>query len=198
MPKSDAELVQSTLEGNPEAFREIVERYQRLVLNVVYHYLGYADEAEDLSQEVFLKVFRALDSFDTSRTLKSWIARITANTCLDHMRRARSRRVYRFADLGRDDEERMEYFFEQFMQAQPLTEDEQSQLFQLLDKSMNQLNDKDRMAFVLRELDGLSYSEIAGIMGASELAIRIRVSRSRQKLHQALNQTLSPGGKGNG
>jgi len=64
--KTDAQLVEATVEGDPQAFEEIVERYQRLVFNIIYHYMGRRNEVEDLAQEVFLKVFRALDTFDAT------------------------------------------------------------------------------------------------------------------------------------
>ncbi|MDA2923832.1 RNA polymerase sigma factor, partial [Acidobacteria bacterium AH-259-L09] len=188
--RTDGQLVRATLEGDPKAFEEIIERYQRLVFNIVYHYLGYRDEVEDLAQEVFLKVFRSLDTFDTERPLKSWISRITANACLDEIRRVRKRRIRLFSDLGRDEEERMEYFFEQFNQCSTLSEEEEQELFELLARSMERLNEKDKLAFVLRELEGLSYPEIARILDTTQLAVRIRVSRSKKKLQQELSQIL--------
>ncbi|MDA2927664.1 RNA polymerase sigma factor [Acidobacteria bacterium AH-259-G07] len=190
MARTDGQLVRATLEGDPQAFEEIIERYQRLVFNIVYHYLGYRDEVEDLAQEVFLKVFRSLDTFDTERPLKSWISRITANACLDEIRRVRKRRIRLFSDLGRDEEERMEYFFEQFNQCSTLSEEEEQELFELLARSMERLNEKDKLAFVLRELEGLSYPEIARILDTTQLAVRIRVSRSKKKLQQELSQIL--------
>ncbi|MDA2929753.1 RNA polymerase sigma factor [Acidobacteria bacterium AH-259-O06] len=190
MARTDGQLVRATLEGDPQAFEEIIERYQRLVFNIVYHYLGYRDEVEDLAQEVFLKVFRSLDTFDTERPLKSWISRITANACVDEIRRVRKRRIRLFSDLGRDEEERMEYFFEQFNQCSTLSEEEEQELFELLARSMERLNEKDKLAFVLRELEGLSYPEIARILDTTQLAVRIRVSRSKKKLQQELSQIL--------
>lgn len=195
MEQTDGELVTATLDGDPHAFREIVQRYQRLVFSIVYHYLGYREEVEDLAQEVFLKVYRSLDSFDTDRSLKSWVSRITSNSCLDELRKARTRRVRLFSDLGQDEETQMEYYFNKFQQSNSLTEKEEQDLFGLLAKSMETLNEKDKMAFVLRELEGLSYAEISEIFKASELAVRIRVSRAKKKLYDELSQILDPGKK---
>ncbi|MDA2934994.1 RNA polymerase sigma factor, partial [Acidobacteria bacterium AH-259-D05] len=195
MARTDVELVKATLEGDPHAFEEIVERYQRLVFNIIYHYVGVRDVVEDLAQEVFLKVFRALNTFDMKGPMKSWISRITANSCLDELRRIRKRRVYLFTDLSLDEEDRIEYFFEQFRHQRTLTETDVEGLFELLEKLMGQLNDKDKMAFVLRELEGLSYSEIAQAMKTTEVAVRIRVSRSKKKLQEDLEQILYSGKK---
>ena len=193
--KTDAQLVKATLEGNPRAFEEIVERYQRLVFNIIYHYMGRRNEVEDLAQEVFLKVFRSLDTFDATRPLKSWIARITANTCLDEIRKAPKRKVWSFADLGGDEESKIEYFYERFGQHSALTEEDVEDLFELLEKLMERLNKKDKMAFVLRELEGLSYPEIAKALQSSELAVRLRVSRSKKKLQKDLEEILYSGKK---
>lgn len=193
--KTDAQLVKATVEGDPQAFEEIVERYQRLVFNIIYHYMGRRNEVEDLAQEVFLKVFRALETFDATRPLKSWIGRITANTCLDEIRKAPKRKVWSFADLGGDEESKIEYFYERFGQHSSLTEKDVEDLFELLEKLMERLNRKDKMAFVLRELDGLSYPEIAKTLQSSELAVRLRVSRSKKRLQKDLEEILYSGKK---
>ncbi len=161
MLRTDEELVKATLEDDPRAFEEIVERYQRLVFSIIYHYVGARDVVEDLAQEVFLKVFRSLATFDMRGPLKAWVSRITANTCLDELRRNKKQKVYTFTDLGYDDERRAEEFFEQFTSQGFLTEKDVSALFVLLEKLMGRLNAKDKMAFVLRELERLSYSDVA-------------------------------------
>ncbi len=193
--KTDAQLVKATVEGDPQASEEIVERYQRLVFNIIYHYMGRRNEVEDLAQEVFLKAFRALETFDATRPLKSWIGRITANTCLDEIRKAPKRKVWSFADLGGDEESKIEYFYERFGQHSSLTEKDVEDLFELLEKLMERLNKKDKMAFVLRELEGLSYPEIAKALQSSELAVRLRVSRSKKRLQKDLEEILYSGKK---
>lgn len=193
MPKTDEELVKATLEGDTYAFEEIVERYQRLVFHIIYHYVGARDVVEDLAQEVFLKVFRSLETFDMRGPLKAWVSRITANTCLDELRRNRKQKVVTFSDLGSDDESRIEEFFEQFTSQGILTEKDVSELFVLLEKLMGRLNDKDKMAFVLRELEGLSYADVAQAMKTTEVAVRIRISRSKKKLQNDLEDILLSG-----
>jgi RNA polymerase sigma-70 factor (ECF subfamily) len=195
MARTDAQLVKATLAGEPHAFEEIVERYQRLVFHIIYHYLGRRDEVEDMAQEVFLKVFRSLETFDAKRPLKAWISRITANTCLDEVRKARKRKTQLFADLGRDEEGRVEYLYERFSQQSSLSERDVQELFELLEKLMGRLNEKDKMAFVLRELEGLTYPEIAQALQTTELAARIRVSRSKRRLQEDLEQVLYSGKK---
>ncbi|MEE2839963.1 MAG: RNA polymerase sigma factor [Acidobacteriota bacterium] len=193
MLKADEELVKATLEGDSLAFEEIVERYKRLVFSIIYHYVGGRDLVEDLAQEVFLKVFLSLETFDMRGPLKPWISRITANTCLDELRRLRRQRVYTFTDLSADDESRIEEFFEQFTSTGILTENDVSDLFALFEKLLGRLNDKDKMAFVLREMEGLSYAEVAQAMRTTEVAVRIRISRSKKKLQKNLEEILLTG-----
>lgn len=186
MAKTDSELVAETLRGDPEAFEEIVRRYQTKVFGIIYHYLGRRAVVEDIAQEVFLKLFRSLSKFDTSRSMDAWISKIAVNSCYDELRRERSRKATLFSDLGRDDEDRLESFYSKFTKGAYLTEVEVEELVEVFQRLISQLAEKDRMALVLREVEGMSYGEIASIMGATELAVRVRVSRSRQQLLEKL------------
>jgi RNA polymerase sigma-70 factor (ECF subfamily) len=197
MPKTDPELVAATLAGDQDAFGEIVRRYQRLVFNAVYHYLGRHQDIEDLAQEVFLKVYRSLDRYDRGRPLQAWIFRIAANQCLDEIRKARHRRVTAFADLGEEEEERAKRLFDKSAQGASLTPPEQTESFDRIPKLMNGLSPRDRMAFVLREFEGLAYAQVAHALKTSETAVRIRVSRVKKRLQGQLSGLLG-GRRGGG
>jgi RNA polymerase sigma-70 factor (ECF subfamily) len=143
-----------------------------------------------LAQEVFLKVFKSLDMYDTSRPMKAWIARITTNRCLDEMRKGRYSRVQAFSDLTEEEERRIQYYYDQSNRGAGLTETEAEECFTLLHKLMDRLAEKDKVAFVLREVEGLDYEEVARALGTSQLGARIRVSRARRKLQHSLAQLL--------
>ena len=176
MPSSDAKLIQQAREGDREAFEELVRRFQRLVFNIIYHYLGSSNDVEDLAQEVFVKVYQSLDRYDTSRPFKNWIGKITANRCLDQLRRNKSNPVRSLSDLSASDEQEIAQLYTSYKAGLQLTEAQSEGCLRLLHCAMSSLSEKDRMAFVLRELEGLSYSEIAEMTGVTELAIRIRLS----------------------
>ena len=108
MARSDAELVVEALEGDKESFELIVARFQGLVFNIAYHYLGRREEVEDLAQDVFLKVFQTLERYDTARPLKHWIGKIAVNRCLDELRRRKIRRLHLASDLGDEDRKGIE------------------------------------------------------------------------------------------
>lgn len=188
MPSSDAKLIQQAREGDREAFEELVRRFQRLVFNIIYHYLGSSNDVEDLAQEVFVKVYQSLDRYDTSRPFKNWIGKITANRCLDQLRRNKSNPVRTLSDLSASDEQEISQLYTSYKAGLQLTEAQSESCFRLLHSAMSNLSEKDRMAFVLRELEGLSYSEIAEMTGATELAVRIRLSRTRQHLEKELRR----------
>lgn len=191
MSKTDGELALQALEGDRQAFEELVHRYQRLVHNIVYHYLGFSDEVEDIAQEVFLKVYRNLDRFDQAKQMKSWIAKIATNCCYDELRRRKSSRVTLLADMSDQDHDLACRLYATSQSGNPITSETSDECLSLLAKAMETLSEKDRMAFVLRELESMEYSELAEAMNASEVAIRIRVSRARKKLQEELGRLLA-------
>jgi RNA polymerase sigma-70 factor, ECF subfamily len=193
MPRTDPELVDAALEGDVQAFREIVERYQGLVFRIIYHYIGRRNEVEDLAQEVFLKLYRSLPRFDKGRPLQAWISKITGNHCVDAIRKAKSRPVKSFSDLSEAEMERIEFFTERAVQNSGLTEQEAEESFALLHRLMEDLGEKERLAFVLREIEGVSYAEMSRMLRTSEMAVRIRVSRARKKLQARFAASLAAG-----
>lgn len=190
MPETDAELVALALDGDQSAFTTLVQRYQKLVFSIIYHYLGRSGEVEDVAQEVFLRLYRSLDRFDPVRPMRHWVGRITANRCLDELRKRKTRKTSLFADLGEDEEERVRRVYESSVEAASLTRQEARDCLKLLQSAMDTLGAKDRMAFVMRELEDLPYSELAAMLDCSEVAARIRVSRARKALEGALESFL--------
>ena len=196
MAKTDEEIVTASLNGDPQAFEELIRRHQRLVFNIVYHYLGRRDEVEDVAQEVFLKVFRSLPSYDVSRPLKAWISRIAVNSSLDELRRSRKKKLTLFSDVADPEGGGLEHFLDRFEQGARLSETEARGLFRLLREAIERLAEKDKTAFMLRELEGLEYSEIAETMQTTEVAVRIRVSRSKKQLVEWIKQGAAGGVRG--
>jgi RNA polymerase sigma-70 factor (ECF subfamily) len=193
MEKSDAELVMATLDGAPYAFEQIVARYERLVFSIVYHQLGRPQDVEDVAQEVFLKVFNSLGRFDRSRPLKAWIATITVNRCRDELRKRRSSRVEPFSSFTEEEERRIRSLHDLSSGSSAMTETEANECLRLLEQLVRRLSHKDRTAFLLREVEGFGYDEVSNVLGTSEVAARIRVSRTRKRLLGALSQVLSGG-----
>jgi len=192
MQKPDNELIIDILEGNQQAFEELIRRYQSFVHNVVYHFFAKREDVEEIAQEVFLKVYLALRSYDPDRPFKHWLGRITSNLCIDEFRkRKRSKVISLESDLGKDEQADLDQMFAMSeTNSFSLTGGAEDGL-NLLKKAMNSLSEKDRMAYVLREVEGLDYQEIGGMLGTSVVASRIRVSRARQQLKTKLEEMLN-------
>lgn len=190
MQISDAELVAQALKGDRGAAEEVVSRYQRLVFNILYHYLGPGSDIEDLAQEVFLKFFKNLERYDPKRPLKHWLARIASNQCIDEIRKRQKSPVRLESDLDLEENQSLEQLWLDPNPARGLTQADAERCMDLLQKSMEVLSPKDRLAFVLREVEDRDYGEVAAMMGSSELAARIRVSRAKKQLRKELEGLL--------
>ena len=192
MEKPDNVLIRNILEGDQQAFEELIRRYQGFVHNVVYHYFAKKEDVEDIAQEVFFKVYQALSSYDADRPFKHWLGRITSNMCIDEFRkRKRSRVISLESDLGKDEKASLDQLYQAAETNSFLSAGGAEASLDLLKKAMNTLSEKDRITYVLREVEGLDYDEIGSMLGTSGVAARIRVSRSRQQLKKKLEVMLN-------
>ena len=167
-----ARLCQERLPGDPRPFRTLVARYRDQVINTVYRFLGNRSDAEDVAQEVFLKVYRGLPDFRAMSAFSTWLYRITVNTCRNELRR-RSRRPSLLApDL------------ESLGISLPTTPSVEQVLIvrqqrDAIQDTLDRLNETDREALILRDVQGLSYREISAVLGIGLSAAKMRVRRAR-------------------
>ena len=174
----DSDLMHAYLGGEERAFRELVERYQTRLLNFLYRTIGDAERAEDLMQEAFIRAYRHAQRFDRSRKFSTWIFTIASNLAKNEFRN-RARRALVFQptapDLRTGD-------------GAPDVEDPRSRPDDLFDKrslqalvkaSIERLPEHHRQVFVLRELEGKSYDEIAEITGCNLGTVKSRLNRAR-------------------
>jgi RNA polymerase sigma-70 factor (ECF subfamily) len=173
---TEARLVAQALAGAQSAFEQIVRRYQRPVINFVARVTGDRASAEDLAQETFIKAFRALPTFDTTRRFSSWLLRIAHNTAVDALRRAQGQPVAMGA-LRIPDGELAE-------PPAPAAPDpvEQRDLSRALDAALSRIRPEYRAAIVLRYHESLSYDEIGGVLQVPEATARTYVHRARKEL----------------
>jgi RNA polymerase sigma-70 factor (ECF subfamily) len=169
--------VSQALAGSQPAFEQILRRYQRPVFGLLYRLTGDAALAEDLAQDTFVKAFRHLAAFDATRRLSSWILRIAHNTGIDALRKARLPVVPLDTD-GRPLEIGAPAF------ADPV---EQDALGRALQDAMARLRPEHRAAVVLRYEEGLSFAEIAQVLGVAEPTARSHVHRARKELAVVLS-----------
>jgi RNA polymerase sigma-70 factor (ECF subfamily) len=182
---ADWALVQQCAAGNEEACTRLVTDHQRMVYQLALHLLGDAQEALDLSQEVFLKVFRSLNQFRGQSTLKTWIYRIVVNQASNRQRwwrrRHRAQQV-RLEELTAARAEVPE------VRASSLPDRvlQQRETSDRVWRAMNALPFDQRAVIVLREIDGLSYEEIATSLGVAVGTVKSRLARAREGLRLAL------------
>lgn len=182
----DQALITAAAEGDDDAFSEIVERYQRPVYNLCYRLLGNRGDAEDASQEAFMKAYKGLKKYDPQRPFMSWLLAITYNQCVDQLRRRRIQWVGLEALYDRSDKR----------SPSPELAAEASGEAEIVQKALSTLSTKDRAAVVLRYWYDYSYDEIAETLSLTNSAVKSRLHRARRELMGAWDLEQLVIGKG--
>jgi RNA polymerase sigma-70 factor (ECF subfamily) len=174
-------LVRLTLGGDSTAFEQIILRYETRVMTMAARLLGARDDAPDVAQEVFLRAFKYLHRLDLQKPVEPWLIGITVNVCRDTVRR-RQRRRDTFAEI--EAPETIDH------SADPYAGAVRKQERLILQKALDGLPDKERLAIVLRDVEGLSTAEVASILQSSETTVRSQVSRGRLRLKAAIDRLI--------
>jgi len=188
---ADSALIENTLKGDEWAFAELVRRYQAAVWGTVHRTLGNSSENEDAVQEIFLRAFNSLHKFDLKYPFGPWILRIATNYCIDQLRRRKSRKVRLWSELTEFDQERLLRDSSQEGDWDSRATEAKEGYAKVARALLDGLNPKYRAAFILREVEDRAYDEVAKIMGTSEIAARVRVSRARSELQKKFRAYLS-------
>jgi RNA polymerase sigma-70 factor (ECF subfamily) len=187
----DARLMIQVQQGDESAFAELVERYQNRVLSVLYNALGHLETAEDLTQDVFLRVYRARHGYQPSAKFSTWIFTITNNLALNARRSRKTRRTV--AIEGRESGPLGPRPQEQLALEPGPTASGQMQsgeMAELVRDAVAKLDERQRMAVLLNKFEDLGYAEIARIMDTSPSAIKSLLSRARTNLREMLEPYL--------
>ncbi len=182
----EAALIQRCAAGDEMAFAELVAEHQRMVVQLAMNLLGDRDEALDLSQEVFLRVFRTIVRFRGQSTLRTWIYRIAVNQARNRHRFWRRR--HRADQVSLDAHVATHGEFRSGIEAGPDHVLAQKELAARLQSALDALPFDQRTAIVLREVDGLSYDEIAYSLGVAVGTVKSRLTRARQTLRLELRE----------
>jgi RNA polymerase sigma-70 factor, ECF subfamily len=186
----DSAVVTAFLGGEERAFQELVERYQTRLLNFVYRTIGDREKAEDLVQEVFIRVYRHLHRFDRSKKFSTWIYTIASNLAKNELRNRSRNPLVLFQAIRKnwqDDDRPI-----QFEDANSRPDDmyRKRHLRQLVEDSVAQLPEHHRQVFVLRELEGKSYEEIAEITECNLGTVKSRLNRARNSFASIIEPSL--------
>jgi RNA polymerase sigma-70 factor (ECF subfamily) len=185
----DRDLVRRCQEGDDTAFEELVRLYQQTVFNVIYHNIGNRNDVEDIAQKVFAKIYFSLGKFDNKRPFFPWLYRIAINQCYDELRHIKRRKIFTFTELSLDDGDQIEKFLNQTEQPSESADDKENE-HALLRKILNLLPEQQRTAIVLRDLEEVSYHEMAEIMKCTEQAARLKVFRARARMRELLEKSM--------
>jgi RNA polymerase sigma-70 factor (ECF subfamily) len=187
--ETDKELVRRVKKGDKQAFDLLFGRYQHKILNLVSRYLRDPEDVQDVTQEAFIKAFRALPRFRGESAFYTWLYRIAINTAKNHIV-ARSRRPPG-TDVDVDDAEFMEGTDALKESESPESALARDELKAAIDRAISELPDDLRSAVTLREFDGLSYEQIAQIMDCPVGTVRSRIFRAREAIDRAIEPLLS-------
>ena len=186
----DSAVVSAFLNGEERAFTELVERYQTRLLNFIYRTIGDRDRAEDLVQEVFIRVYRHLHRFDRSKKFSTWVYTIASNLAKNELRNRSRNPLVLFQTMRgtREDDDRPLQFED--TTARPDDLYRKRHLRELVEETVAQLPEHHRQVFVLRELEGKSYEEIAEITDCNLGTVKSRLNRARNAFASMIEPSL--------
>jgi RNA polymerase sigma-70 factor (ECF subfamily) len=187
----DAGVVTAFLGGEERAFQELVERYQTRLLNFVYRTIGDREKAEDLVQEVFIRVYRHLHRFDRSKKFSTWIYTIASNLAKNELRNRSRNPLVLFQTIRKswqDDDRPLQF---EDTTARPDDLFRKRHLRELVEESVAKLPAHHREVFVLRELEGKSYEEIAEITSCNLGTVKSRLNRARSAFAEIIEPSLA-------
>jgi RNA polymerase sigma-70 factor (ECF subfamily) len=181
-PDSIDAVIQRCLAGDQDAWSQIVRQHWRKVFNIAYKFTGKHDEAEDLTQDVFLKIFKSLNTFDRRANFQTWLVSVSRNLCIDHYRSVRKERetIDRDVDAGE--------LTPAASTKSPFAALEQRDRVELLKKALDQLPPTLRSAVLLRDIQELSYQEIADRLRLPEGTVKSRINRGRTELARQIRR----------
>ena len=185
-------IVRRAVAGDSNAWEDIVHRYNRRIYNICYRFSGSSDHADDLTQEVFIKIYKTLSSYDLERgAFMTWVTTMTRNLLVDHFRKTKQDRVTDSMDAGTSSEEGSPTLGDQLQDGGLLPDDIQRkrQVQELVHKGLQKLSPELREVLILRDLQDMDYRDIAIALKVPEGTVKSRINRGRAELARVLSRT---------
>lgn len=184
----EAALVRRVQNGDEIAFREVVDRYQAKVFSIIHGILRNHNDAEDIAQQVFSKIYFSIGNFDFRSSLLTWIYKITVNECYDYLRKKKVRKLVYESDFSEEEAQRIERT-EPGSENQLLMDERLAQRDFVL-KLLEKVSSEDRQLLMLKEVEGHSVEELASMTGMNENTVKVKLFRARQKLVKAAQRLM--------
>ena len=185
-------LVRRCIAGDAAAWEELVQRHHRRIYNICYRFAGSADDAEDLTQDVFVKMYRTLQSYDVGKgAFMTWVTTITRNLLVDHFRKTKQDRVTDSLDAAPSEHEDSLPLSDQIEDqgATPDARAQTQQVGEVVQKALQKLSPDLREAVILRDLQDMDYRDIATVLKVPEGTVKSRINRGRAELARLLQRT---------
>jgi RNA polymerase sigma-70 factor (ECF subfamily) len=190
--ESEAVTIEQARRGDPLAWEKLVIQYTKRIYNLCYRFVGRTDLAEDLTQEVFIKIYRNLNSYHSEAgNFLTWVISVTRNLLIDHYRQSKDDRVTVSTESGNGDDEFSLLDRLQSDRPSPQVEIEREESKAVLRRGLNLLSPELREAVILRDLEELSYQEIGQILRIPDGTVKSRINRGRVELAKHLQRFRS-------
>ena len=186
MELSDKELIIKTQNGDTMALEELIYRYDKMVLRMAYKFTGDTDDAKDIYQEVFIRVYKGLSNFQFKSEFSTWLFRITSNVCISF-----KRKYNKPNHLSLNDENNSEFISEipESMESSPENLAVNSEIGSKINKALNKLSSNQKMSFLLKHYEGYKIREIAEMMNCKEGTIKKYLFEALRKLKMQLENS---------
>jgi RNA polymerase sigma-70 factor, ECF subfamily len=187
----DLEIIKRIKKGDKESFREIINKYKKVVYNHSRSFLRDAQEAEDVSQEIFISIFNNIKNFRGDSKLSTWIYRITVNTCKNRLKQMKRQRSQIAEEAFENEDGELE---QRIVNIKDKEEKEPDNLFAgeslktAILARVDELTEEQKNVIMLRDVDGLSYDEVADVMKISVSAVKSKLFRARENLREKLEK----------
>ncbi len=185
-------LVRRCISGDAAAWEEIVQRYHRRIYNICYRFAGSNNDADDLTQEVFIKMYRTLNSYDVDRgAFMTWVTTVTRNLLVDHFRKTRQERMTDSLDTTSSDHADTLALSERIPDRRPAPDSrvQTREAKEAVHQALQKLSPELREAVILRDLQDMDYREIATVLKVPEGTVKSRINRGRAELARLLQRT---------
>ena len=182
---TEAELIQQSCAGSIDAFEQLILLYEKRVYTIAYKYMGNHEDASDMAQEALIKAYQSIGSFRGEAAFGTWLGKITANRCLDELRKRKKLQTTSLEDTL----ELEEGCVKKELESPAVTPEEhavQQETAAYMQMLIGELKEECRVAIVLREMDGYSYEAIADSLSCSVGTVKSRISRARQYLRERI------------
>jgi len=186
-PSQEAEWIRRCQSGEAESFAPLVDAYQRRVFSIVFHLVRRKNDVEDIVQEIFMKAFAAIESYNSQSSFGTWLSRIAVNHCYDYLRRQRSSRVTYFWEMSEEGERQIEMHSHSHEEG-GLNSEEKLALGDFVNKLLARAPVEDRVILTLKEIEDKSVEEISEILGLKLSTVKVRLHRARKRMVKDLEK----------